>query len=243
LAPETTATEDARPDLRYEVKIVCHADAYPSVRAHLDLCDEVVRRLHPTRRVQSVYLDTHDGDALEENLAGVSRRAKLRVRWYGTAARGVRAVLERKVRVNTLGWKDLWRLPEPIDVAGADRHAFMAALRGAADARWAERLSGELGPAQWVAYTREYLATADRRVRITLDTDLWLCDQRARARLDARFPTPIPRLLIVELKAPEDAYDAVQALMHRFPAPQGKSSKFVLASSPGESAVASLLGG
>jgi hypothetical protein len=237
------ASEAARTDLRYEVKVVCHASAYPSVRAHLDLCEQVVRRLHPTRRVQSVYLDSHDERALEENLAGVARREKLRLRWYGPGARGVRGTLERKVRVNTLGWKELLHCPDPLDVEGADRTSFMAALRRGADPRWRELLASELGPAQWVAYTREYLTTADGRVRITLDTDLWLCDQRARARLSARFPTPVPRLLIVELKAAEDAYDAVQSLMRRFPAPQDKSSKFVLASSPDQTAIASVLGG
>jgi hypothetical protein len=82
---------------------------------------------------------------------------------------------------------------------------------------------------QWVRYRREYLVSADRRVRVTLDRDLAFFDQRLRARLSGTRPTPVPRLLVIELKcAPEDLEHA-RGIVARLPVPVGRCSKFVLA--------------
>ena len=70
-----------------------------------------IRTLYPERLVQSLYLDTTHGRALEENLSGLSRREKLRLRWYGPRSDTVAAVLERKCRENSLGWKEVAPVP------------------------------------------------------------------------------------------------------------------------------------
>jgi hypothetical protein len=221
-----------RPGLRHELKLVCDEAAYAEVRMALRLERAGVRTLHPPRRVQSLYLDTPFQRALEDNLAGLSEREKLRVRWYGAADLAVQAVLERKCRENSLGWKECVPLGGPMDVAGQPRRAFVRALERRVDARWRQHLAGH-EPAQWVSYLREYFETADRRVRLTLDRELAFADQRPLPRLDPSRRTGAPRLLVLELKCAPGDLDRARDLIGRLPLMLGRCSKFVLAAVPG----------
>ncbi|QDU65346.1 VTC domain-containing protein [Engelhardtia mirabilis] len=227
--------------LRYELKMACQESAYSQVQAHLRLDPTAPRVLYPPRRVQSIYLDTTFGRALEENLAGISHREKIRLRWYGDSAVGVRATLERKVRENTLGWKDTLKLAQPLDIEGVDRVAFIRSLRAAVTSPWQQSLDEGLEPVQWIAYQREYLTTADGRIRITIDRELRAVDLRGRWILSSVDPTPIPRVLVIEAKcAPED-YQAAQSLLSRLPFFVDRCSKFVLASDPDHGPVPSAM--
>jgi VTC domain len=227
-APSGFGSGSERPGLRHELKFACEDEAYPRLRMALRLARSGVRPLHPPRVVQSLYLDTSHGRALAENLAGASEREKLRLRWYGVEGERVAGVLERKCRENSLGWKESVRLGELL-VRGAERRRFVAELARLAGGIWAERLAG-LEPAQWVRYRREYLTTADGRVRVTIDRQLFCADQRLRARLADTAPTPALRLLVLELKcAPEHLAEA-RELAASLPVTLGRCSKFVLAS-------------
>lgn len=226
---------DARsePDLRHELKFVGAEEGYDELRMALRLHRAGVRELHPPRVVQSVYLDTHEGRALQENLAGLSERRKLRLRWYGEDATRVRGTLEKKCRENSLGWKESVAVPGELAVRGVERRAFMAALADPLDPSWKDEL-GPLGPVQWVRYRREYLTTADRRVRLTIDRGLAFFDQRLRARLDDGAPSPSPRVLVLELKCGPGDLERARELTANLPIPLGRCSKFVLASEPGQ---------
>ena len=100
----------ARPDLRYEVKSVLPATELPTVRAWLRVHPAGFRVAYPPRRVHSIYFDTPDRMGFRENLSGAARRRKLRLRWYGDAAREVNATLEMKCKEGLLGWKESERL-------------------------------------------------------------------------------------------------------------------------------------
>jgi hypothetical protein len=221
-------------ELRYELKMVSQASAYAWVMARLRMDPAGLRVLHPPRRVQSVYFDSLDQQALEDNLAGISHREKLRFRWYGDEARGVRGKLECKVRENQLGWKDVAEVAQPVDVEGATRRGLAkAVLDGLSEAWFADKVRW-LHPVQWISYWREYLSTADGRVRVTLDREVTGYDLRSRWVLTRSFPTPMPRVLIVEAKCGVDAFPEAKRLLNFAPLNVDKCSKFTMASRPGE---------
>ncbi len=232
---------DKRATLRYELKLACQESAQARVRAALRMHPSGLRTLFPPRVVQSVYLDTPFHRALEENLAGVSDREKLRFRWYGGEARGVRGVLERKVRENTLGWKQSFAVQSDVTVEGTNRRRFVDALVAGVDEGARERLRHGLEPVQWIRYRREYLQTADGCVRVTLDTELRAFDQRALARLSSSAPSPTPRILVIEAKCAPESYEAARRLLERLPVPVDRCSKFVLASESAHGPNASIL--
>jgi hypothetical protein len=219
-------------DARYEMKMVCRAEDYGRVKAFLDLDPAGLHTLYPLRRVQSVYLDTPGGEALEDNLAGISHREKVRFRWYGEGAGTVQGRIECKVRENMLGWKHALAIEHPVCVEGADRYDFVEKLRDAADPPWRARLAGPLEPVQWISYSREYLGSADGRLRITVDRDLKAFDQRGHLNLTAQFETPVPAIVVIEVKCAAAQYDAARQLINRLPFFVDKCSKFVTASMP-----------
>lgn len=235
----TTQNQNDDGRFRHEFKLVSQDLAYAGVMGILR-AEALLGELHPRRRVQSLYLDTPMGRALEENLAGISHREKVRFRWYGEDTRLVTGRLECKVRHNLYGWKHLAMVEEPIQVEGCDRFAFVRQLERGAASDWMDRLRG-LEPVQWISYDREYLGSLDGRLRVTVDRNLTASDQRLRAKLCPRFKTPTGRLLIVEVKCSAENYRAAQRLVNRLPMQVGKCSKFVTASSPAEGPMPALL--
>lgn len=220
---------DERSELRHELKFVADEAFAAHLRMALRLDRSGIRPLFVPRRVQSLYLDTTYQRSLIDNLAGLSEREKLRFRWYGDSSELVRGTLERKRRENTLGWKHTCAVDEPLAVEGAERRRFTAELARRLAGRWRERVLAGLEPAQWVSYQREYYTSADRRVRLTLDTDLFFSDQRFRGRLSGAARSPMPRYVVLELKcAPEDL-DAAHDIASRLPIPIGRCSKYALA--------------
>ena len=219
--------------MRYEVKLVGREQDLERVRAELRLLPIGLRPLHQPRLEQSIYFDTPEGRAVAENLAGISSRTKLRLRWYGDATRGVKAQFECKHRESSLGSKDTTYLDEAIDIAGSRRASFTRELCRRLPAAMAHRLHGH-EPVQWLRYHREYLGSADGLLRITLDRDLCAFDQRTAIKLDCRRPTQLPKLLIVELKAEGCDRDVIERCLQGVALQPSKCSKFVMASTPDE---------
>jgi len=235
---------DSRPDeksLRYEIKIAGQEASYHRLRMALEARPEAIRELYPERQVQSVYLDSHFGRALEENLAGISHREKLRFRWYGADTSEVSGKLELKVRENMLGWKRTVAVDGTVEVEGTTRTGFVRRLGESVPAAWRERLAG-LEPVQWVSYRRDYLTTADRAVRLTIDRELRTWDQRGSRRLSRRVVEETPRsnAFVLELKCAPDRLTVAEKIVHRLPWSVGRCSKFVLASDPTHGPIPSL---
>ena len=246
------ASRQSRPQeesLRYELKIAGQETSYGRLRMALELLPEGIRKLYPMRQVQSVYLDSHFGRALEENLAGISHREKVRFRWYGPSVTGVRGKVELKVRENTLGWKETLPVEGNLDIEGVSRTDFAKALmqvalgnqQGAEKAAWVDRLAG-LEPVQWVSYEREYLTSADRSLRLTIDRNIETWDQRGVFRLSRKAvqKSPGSRLFVLELKCAPNAVEKAESVIQRLPWPVDRCSKFVLASEPQSGPVPSI---
>jgi hypothetical protein len=106
---------------------------------------------------------------------------------------------------------------------------------------WRVQLDGR-EPAQWIRYRSDYLASADGRVRVTLDRDLAAFDLRYDFMLGCTRPTPLPRILVVEVKAPGTDRSEVERLLQGLGLVAGRCSKFVLASSPAGGPFVSLVG-
>jgi hypothetical protein len=230
---------EAGQELRHEIKLVCQEASFERVLMALRLDPSGLHRLHPTRRVQSIYFDSPTRRALHENLSGQSRREKLRLRWYGNDAQSVLGQLERKVRANSLGWKDVYVLAEPVAVQGIERTRFVDRIRELAPPAWQAALGGGIEPVQWISYRRDYQETADGKLRVTLDRELAAWDQRSRRELSNAGWSALPRLTVVEIKCAPEHHAEAAALVGRLPLSVGRCSKFVLASAASHGPLAS----
>jgi len=217
-------------ELRYEIKMACQEHAYHAVRAHITGLPVPVHTLFPARRVQSIYMDTHFATALKENLAGISERRKLRFRWYGDQEERVTGHLELKVRTNELGYKKRLAIEHALQIEGRPKWLFSRSLAAHATPYWRQQIEMGREPVQWIRYDREYFSSHGGLVRITIDRHLEAFDLRSMPVLSARFPTPVPRILIIEVKAPKEHARLVREVTSCLRLKIDKCSKFAIAS-------------
>ncbi|MFQ5610490.1 MAG: polyphosphate polymerase domain-containing protein [Woeseiaceae bacterium] len=213
--------------LRHEVKFVTYATGYPHLRNWLHTHEAGFRVPYPARRVNNVYFDTWDYRAFAENLAGVSRRAKVRYRWYGEHEGPRPGQLEVKHRRNQLGWKQRYDVGMRVWAPGWGWDDVRGALAEQLppDARfWLDRnpmavfLSG---------YDREYFVSGDGRIRATLDLDQRVYDQRMRQRPNFRHASVLEDTVVLEFKfAPADRVLATD-LLADIPVRLGRHSKYM----------------
>ena len=90
-------------DWRYEIKFTVDAHEAQAIPAILIEHPAMFRKAYPNRIVNNIYLDTDDMATCFDNLAGISERKKIRVRWYGKPNQIINPILEEKIKNNTLG--------------------------------------------------------------------------------------------------------------------------------------------
>lgn len=211
---------------RYELKLVCAAAYLPQARLWLRRHPAAFRQAYPPRTVHNLYFDSPDLQSLRANLAGVSRRKKVRLRWYGCPGDRIsNPVLEVKRKENMVGDKVRYRLPPTLDLSQpyADlRRVITAALPAAVLPLW----TAVSQPTLLNRYQRDYLVSPDGVLRATLDYDLVAYDQRLAMRPNRRRPLPLTPLIVIEVKAPPDAGDRLRDAMRHFPLPRSRNSKY-----------------
>ncbi|MGH7541274.1 MAG: VTC domain-containing protein [Gemmatimonadota bacterium] len=212
---------------RYERKFV--VTRRPSERV------EQVLRLHPAafsemyapRFVDNCYFDSPRLGHYREAVEGWGRRVKIRVRWYGALFGEITApVLELKCKRGWVSWKRQFALPART-LDETTELGWLAEWLG--DAEVPTEIASGLGslrPTLVNRYRRRYLASADRRYRVTVDTALEYLSVGP-----PRMPIPAPQgdvpTAIVEVKyAPEDD-DGISFITNHLPFRMTKSSKYV----------------
>jgi hypothetical protein len=216
---------ESNSDLRYEVKLVCDPYMLPQARSWV--------RLHPAgfvvayapRRVNSLYLDTLHLGSLNDNLAGLNTRQKLRLRWYGDEMAEVQPILELKQKYNRLGRKKQVVLPCTLDLALPWKE-ILAVIRANTGPEWRTLLQTVSQPTLLNHYQREYYATRDGAMRVTLDFAQVAYDQRLSVHPNLRTRLPIADTVVVEIKAAQEYAERLEEAVARFPVPRSRNSKY-----------------
>jgi SPX domain protein involved in polyphosphate accumulation len=216
-----------RSDPRYERKFAIAELSRREIESALRLHPSLFSEIYHARFVNNFYFDTPDGRFYHENVSGVSERAKFRVRWYGDLlGRAGEPVLEIKHKRGHVGWKESYPLG-PFEVGtNFDPEGF---LRGLRESDLPGEVRAELLPLEirlMNRYRRRYFRSADRRFRITVDTDLeWY-------RINPVFNSFLARSrdrtqVIVELKYAQEHDVAAPEIAAHFPFRLSRSSKYV----------------
>jgi SPX domain protein involved in polyphosphate accumulation len=188
---------DGRPDVRSELKYLL--DRSRAIEVGRNSAGLALRETFPSRLVCNIYFDTPELSCYAESLAGFNDRTKLRIRWYGSRENPTSPVLEVKRRRNDVGWKEQAPLSEMnlLESSWRDLHR-----------RVYEQLPGNLKvmfgrlryPVLINSYERRYYETLDRKLRLTVDSELTFFDQRARSKPNVTFDRHRFEHTMVEIK-------------------------------------------
>ena len=216
---------------RYELKLVASETALSVIRSWVRLHPEGFRTAFPPRRVNSIYLDTPGYRNLSENLAGVPDRQKLRLRWYGALNTNLNPivenpVLEVKIKEGHMGQKQQEKLSCTLDLT-THWPAVLGTVKTAVSPPFLPLLKQHSQPTILNSYQREYFVTPDGQVRLTLDYDQRVFDQRLSLMPNWKRPLPIEKELVIELKASPEQAERLTAIIGRFPLLRSRNSKYV----------------
>ena len=213
---------------RFEVKLTLpiHLEAYLSgwIGAH----QLGFHTTYPQRQVNNIYFDTYDLDAFAENLSGVAKRSKLRLRWYGEQQKVMNAQLELKQRCGKLGWKHSSPMNFTRELTQLSWSALYSEVFNQASSRLKTQLLTCSIPSVLNSYTRNYWVSADNNLRITVDSNLCFYDQRISSRLRRNNKTSITDTLVLEIKTLEKNRDLLKQTLQSIRLPLSRCSKYAI---------------
>ncbi len=214
-------------DCRYERKAFVDTLSIEETEALLKTHPSHFRALFEPRYINNLYLDTLDFSNYQANIAGLDRRLKIRVRWYGHLfGKITNPTLEIKHKCGVVGWKERYPL-EPFLIS--DRFSMedlsQSLHRSEIPRQWQLRLKG-LEIKILNRYFRSYYISSCKRFRITVDSDIrhYLLNQTENlflARALDRGET------IVEMKYDADHDDDAESVTSYFPFRLTKISKYI----------------
>ena len=214
-------------DFRYELKFVLD-DVRAVEASHWLHFNTAARNVYPDRCVHSLYFDDVDFSSVRDNLAGVSERKKIRLRWYknikgdGTGF----PVFELKVREGRLGRKISFKLP---DLQGDLMELKLSDIMKKVNQRLAEQeffFDDYLAPTLRVSYVRSYYEDFDG-LRITMDTDIKFHGVSLHQNLGKILETPYP-FNVMELKFPLSMKNKVSKLIKPLHVIPKRHSKYLV---------------
>ena len=98
--------------MRLEIKIPYNSDQILKIEKKLSMIKEMSKH-HPSRIVNSIYFDNLNLEMAQDNIDGISKRCKIRDRYYGEKENDCN--LEIKKKINRFGFKKIFNLKQKID--------------------------------------------------------------------------------------------------------------------------------
>ena len=215
-------------DARLEIKFASYDANLDRVLNWIRLHPSAFYSPHPDRWVNNVYFDTHNNAAYIQNLSGASSRVKVRYRWYGQIQRPDAGVLEVKCKRNFFGWKkrfECFDLPP-----GSDKDDWRDIYRRLSEVLPHEgRLWLQTYPQATILnrYQRRYFVSSDDKIRITVDTDQAVWDQRYKSIPNYDQASNMPETLVVEVKFARVDRDMASDVIQTMPIRVSRHSKFM----------------
>lgn len=182
---------------------------------------------YPERIVNNVYFDSPDYLAVSENLAGISARTKVRVRWYGNGSTGLPGVLELKRKRNGFGWKLRYDLEIPRCEHGVPWRWLRRELTQQLPAEGKHWLDVNPQPCLINSYRRRYFVSRDDGVRVTIDTDQKVWDQRFKPHVNLLHDAHLNSKMVVEVKFDRADHAAASELIQGLPIRVSRHSKYL----------------
>lgn len=160
-------------DWRYERKFLIEDHSESEVINSIKQHPAIFSNIFHSRQVNNVYFDSLALKNYIANLEGAADREKIRVRWYGARFGKIEnPVLEYKIKKGHLGRKEYYPLT---NFSMSDKAGTFDLLKMIKQTTLPSRIQHDIRsllPNLANSYTRQYYLSADKRFRLTVDTDI-----------------------------------------------------------------------
>lgn len=208
-------------DFRFELKVPYQTREYAEFDSWIRGAGLHPIKQYADRDIHSVYLDTSDLDDYQDNVSGMSKRGKIRLRWYNDDTQNT--VLELKNKRGKLANKLIVRLENPGGDYPFDRATCDRLLRSA-DRSHSLALQCHLFPSLHVHYQRAYYELSPG-IRMTVDRNIRY--QKLYPILSSAV-TPSLVDIVIEFKYPQTEARRASELLQGMPGRVFRHSKYVI---------------
>ena len=181
------------------------------------------------RFVNSIYYDTINYKALNENLSGVSQRYKTRLRWYNKLNKTNNCFLEFKMKKGVVGSKHI--IPIKLDLnleAIMHSEIIYKVSNHLSDNDYLIFNYCSHNPVVLVRYKRSYYESKSYNIRVTIDQGIRYYPQQLSNKLNISYNSRINENIILELKYLNNNHDVISDIVQYLPYRFTKSSKYVM---------------
>lgn len=212
-------------DLRYEIKFILNLPQFSQALKWLNFHTSA-KEVYEPRIVNSVYFDDDHFSSVKDNLMGISRRSKYRLRWYGDMGQYDSSDInfEIKSRVNRTGHKTRRKISLTSNLDEIKFRDLQAALKTQLEPEFS--FYKALYPTLQVIYKRQYFE-GSQGVRVTFDNDISFYRTPLHSRLFSSKPMKYP-LTIMEVKFHPDQIDTVSNSFREFHLVPKRHSKYLV---------------
>ena len=212
-------------DFRYEKKFLIKNSSSHEVNSIIKKNPYLFRKKFEQRFVNNIYFDDLNYSLYKDHVIGKSDRYKIRVRWYNKLIYEVKKpVLEIKCKKNQLGKKEFYNLNEIVLNKSIKQKELNQLIKNNNIPDKIKVLN--IKPVLINRYLRNYFESADKRFRITLDTDLSYFSVSNNEKVFNKIYED-KHVLVLELKYGFDDENYVNNITSHIPFRATKSSKYV----------------
>ena len=219
---------DVPKETRYEVKFICYDDKYKLILNWIKLNQLNFLREHPSRAVNNIYFDSIDNKSYSDNISGISSRAKIRYRWYGKLNDDKNGNLEIKFKRNLFGWKKKIRIVKSLIKDNLDWSEIINLLTINLQGNLKEFFKSNSKPQIINQYQRDYFVSFDRKIRLTIDKNHKIYDQRMFKTPNITKRKTTQNYLAIEFKFNRGDLRYYKSMLDNFiPIQLSKNSKYI----------------
>ena len=209
--------------IRRETKVPLQHDQYQEFVSALINSGVHPRKTYADRVVHSAYLDTIEFDNYLDNVSGVSRRNKIRMRWYDEKVDHI--LLEIKTKMNKVSGKRVIEMTNPSKNVPINHNEMCALFRNnRSNLPLPEGILASHRLVLEVEYLRSYFELK-KNIRMTIDKNIRYRRLFPRRGLGMKR-SPVDR--VVEFKYSVEIENDFRNLLQHFPFRAFRHSKYVV---------------
>jgi len=208
--------------LRYEKKFVVLDYSEHETEMFVKSNKFLFREIFEPRYVNNIYFDYMNFSSFFENIDGEHDREKTRIRWYGLDIKQADSPqLEFKIKRGLLGSKEIYKMKN----FNLDSNLENIVKNNDFDKRVFLKLTNQK-PILINRYKRKYFISADKKFRITIDTNLHFYFI-AQNKLSLNKKISDSGKIIVELKYEKEYENQAKQISSELPFRLSKNSKYL----------------
>ena len=152
--------------MRYEKKFIINQTDYSQFKIFLSKINFI--ECFPKRKISSLYYDTNDLKLFKDSENGISRRKKIRIRWYNNDL--INAKIEYKIKKSELGDKKFYNLSN-FNKNELSEIYFLGNEKSIPSYLLPKRIDNHYFPTSLISYNRNYFLK--KNLRITFDSSIY----------------------------------------------------------------------